>query len=272
MVRRKAKFFMSLKSEQKRRRLVGPACLAVCLVISGGLLGRLWLHARSNRELVEAINRKDAPAVAHSLQQGADPNAHMPLPGSWLERLKRMLGGDADTPTVLVASLLGAENEGDHPDDHPEITRALLQYGADVHRKGWGWAPINAAASRGKTESVRLLLEKGADANAGQGTEFPALFYAAVTPEMAQLMLAHGANANMRDKGGKTPLHYAYLRQYSTSLALAQVLLEHGADVTLQDGHGDSPLSLVAQSQAAAPHPPDPWYRLFHRYAGKQRP
>ena len=267
---------MLVKRKQERLWLVLLVCLTALFCASCALIGRLWLHAHYNGELAIAIERNDALAAEYCLQRGADPNMHVPQPESWLKRWNRIFSpktvGDVDTPTVLVESLLGPGDEGDNATDHPDVTYALIKHGADVNLKGWGWVPINAAASQGKERSVKLLLDRGADANAGQGTGFPALFYAQVTPEIARVMLAHGANVNMRDHEGKTLLEYTYIRRYHpTSLTLAQVFLDRGADVTLKDKRGDSPLSMAARSATAATLPSDPWYSLFRRYAHKQR-
>src|SRR5260370_18759282 len=55
--------------------------------------------------------------------------------------------------------------------NHPTLTEALLTYGADVHarsRNPMTNAPIHAAAAGRSRESVRILLEHGADASARQ--------------------------------------------------------------------------------------------------------
>ncbi|KAJ0175593.1 hypothetical protein K1T71_008752 [Dendrolimus kikuchii] len=72
-----------------------------------------------------------------------------------------------------------------------------------------GQTLLNWAAAFGTKEMVEFLCEKGADVNRGQRSS--SLHYAACfgRPAIAKVLLRYGANADLRDEDGKTPLDKA---------------------------------------------------------------
>ncbi|KAA8894838.1 ankyrin repeat-containing domain protein, partial [Sphaerosporella brunnea] len=73
-------------------------------------------------------------------------------------------GCDVNGRSILEESALQAAASGGHSD----IIRLLLEKGADVNAQGFGGrcqSALEAAVSRGHRDTVRLLLEKGADVN-----------------------------------------------------------------------------------------------------------
>ncbi len=99
-----------------------------------------------------------------------------------------------------------------------ELVRALLDKGAKVgHRvvDGSGdWAGYNAllfAAYRGHLDIVRLLVERGADLNAANGSGQTALMIAASLGHTAVVdyLLKRKADVSVRDKRGRTALDYS---------------------------------------------------------------
>ena len=76
-----------------------------------------------------------------------------------------------------------------------------------------GWTPLHLAAHFGRGDTVRLLINKGADvsarsANAMANTPLHAAA-AGRSVEAARLLMERGASANARQNGGWTPLHAA---------------------------------------------------------------
>jgi len=109
-----------------------------------------------------------------------------------------------------------------------------------------GWTPLHLAAHFGKQEAVRLLLNKGAKAdarstNAMQNTPLHAAA-AGSAAEVATLLLDHGASVNARQNGGWTPLHAA---AQNGDIELARTLVEAGADVNARAENRQSPLDLA---------------------------
>ena len=91
---------------------------------------------------------------------------------------------------------------------HPALARALIERGADVNAaadNAQRVAPLHAAASVGDIETMRLLLDRGADPNARQQQGFTPLHAAAGNGdlEMAKLLAARGADRHARTDDGK---------------------------------------------------------------------
>ena len=96
----------------------------------------------------------------------------------------------------------------------------LLEYGAEVNTaatSGWanGWTPLHMAVRHAHARSV----------------------------EIAEMLLARGANIDANDERGWTPLHLVVNFGH---LLLAEYLLAHHAKVNSKDNLGHTPLSLAS--------------------------
>jgi ankyrin repeat protein len=134
---------------------------------------------------------------------------------------------------------------------HPAAVRALLAAGANTKIRTETWSQMMAvpphglprynrmiphgsytallfAARSGDTESARLLLDAGADANDKDawGVSATALAAHSGFRDLVDLLLARGANPNTGEPGF-TPLHAAVMHR---DLAMVRALLTHGAD------------------------------------------
>ncbi|XP_029686967.1 ankyrin repeat and SOCS box protein 10 isoform X2 [Takifugu rubripes] len=107
--------------------------------------------------------------------------------------------------------------------------------------------PLHITASRGFTECLRLLLQRGADVELAPGG-VAALHESCENcqPECTKLLLSHGANANAVSEDGYMPLHYC---AHPESLECAKYLLQYGAAVSgLSTDEGDTPLHAAARN------------------------
>ncbi len=115
-----------------------------------------------------------------------------------------------------------------------------------------GSTALISAVTAGKTDEVRLLLERGMDVNMqdklGVGTP---LHWAAAdnknqtgTGSIARLLIKQGARVDARNRGGYTPLHWAARRG---NIVVVKLLVEHRADVNARDNNGVTPLSMAKE-------------------------
>ncbi|XP_028176150.1 E3 ubiquitin-protein ligase HECTD1 isoform X2 [Ostrinia furnacalis] len=102
-----------------------------------------------------------------------------------------------------------------------------------------GQTLLNWAAAFGTREMVEFLCEKGADVNRGQRSS--SLHYAACfgRPAIAKVLLRYGANADLRDEDGKTPLDKARERHDQGHREVAAILQCPGEWLVV--GSHDSP-------------------------------
>jgi uncharacterized protein len=154
---------------------------------STGVSAVLWARYRNHPEVVEALLSAepeldvfDASALGR-LDRVADLVAADPAQvNAW--------SPDGFTPVGLAAFF-----------GHPEVVRFLLEQGADVHavaRNPMRVQPLHAATAARSVESVRLILEAGADPDAEQQEGWTALMVARRHDDTAivELLLAHGAH------------------------------------------------------------------------------
>ena len=126
-------------------------------------------------------------------------------------------------------ALLGAAREGDI-----EAVKQYLDAGADINvqnvRRSQSWTPLFNAVAWGKKEVAELLIAKGADVNRKCEDFMTPLHMAVSSPfvspsdrkEIAKLLISNGADVNARDMLGGTPLDGADDKE------TADLLRKHG--------------------------------------------
>lgn len=124
-------------------------------------------------------------------------------------------------------------------EDRTELTRYLVELGVDVNLAGNIGTPLHAAVKRNDFESVKVLVENGADVNI-ISEFFDAPLHNA-NAVIASYLLKNGANVNALDDDGGTVLHKSRIDDTKFEL-----LIDHGADIHAQDHNGKTPLHVAA--------------------------
>jgi len=163
--------------------------------------------------------------------------------------------GNAKTPLVLTAER-----------GHLDCLQELLRGRAHLERTSKdGSTPLMCAAHQAETEVVAFLLGKQATVNVADQEGWTALLYAmnaSLPPgggeqaekkviidgvfsrvSMAELLLLHGANANVQTADGLTPLIVACAQDRQLAI---KKLLEFRAQVNMTSARGQSPLLMAA--------------------------
>ncbi|KAG7393573.1 hypothetical protein PHYPSEUDO_007410 [Phytophthora pseudosyringae] len=106
---------------------------------------------------------------------------------------------------------------------------------------------------------VKLLLARGMDPDACSGDGTTALHVCGqqAIDRAAQVLLEHGADADVSDRLGFTPLHWAVqMRREEVSttsrLATIRILLHHGANPRKPDSSGTTPLLIASRKENEA--------------------
>ena len=105
------------------------------------------------------------------------------------------------------------------------------------------FASLAAASEQGQA-AVRELLARGTDPNAKRTGSGETPLHWVEDAEIAGLLIEAGADANVRNERGETPLHAAVRGQKDD--ALIARLVAGGADVSARDARGNTPLHTAA--------------------------
>lgn len=117
---------------------------------------------------------------------------------------------------------------------HLEILRMTLSHGADLRSTNrYGGTALIPASERGHVETVRTLLQAGVDVNHVNNLGWTALLEAILLgnggekqQQIVGLLVNAGANVNVADREGVTPLQHARRHGY---MQIEKILVAAGA-------------------------------------------
>jgi len=214
--------------------------------------GKTRDELKAAESIVVAVELGNIEAVKQHLNDGTEVNAK---------------GGTGRTPLHWAAI------EG-----HKEIAELLIAEGADVnaktndgktpldeainpfynkteianllHKHGGKHGTIHSAAGGGDIEAVKKFLATGADVNVKDKRGFTPLHWASISghKEAVELLINNGADVNAIKGGGGTPLSYAASWGHEE---IVELLIANGADVNVKDAFSETPLDV-------ATHPDNP--------------
>jgi uncharacterized protein len=229
----------------------------LAVVISSSCFGPR-MHAQTStatarqQEFFEAIRKGSGAKVSELLKEqpslikashksGATPVLYAVYSGH--QEIAEALLATGLVPNIFEAAATGRiERVRELLKSDPALVKA---YSPD------GWTALHL--NFGNLQMVDLLLDAGSDINAVSKN------FLSATPlqgaaafkklELAQLLIARGANVNCRGEEGVSPLHEA---AGSGQLEFAKLLLAHGANVNAKDDNGKTPLAIALEYKQQA--------------------
>ncbi|KAI0016478.1 ankyrin repeat-containing domain protein [Xylariomycetidae sp. FL0641] len=125
-----------------------------------------------------------------------------------------------------------------------DTLKLLLDNGADIDWVDWaGSTALTWALPSGHESAAKLLLDHHADVNISDIYHNPPLHWALPYPHLTRLVLEHGAKVNAQNDDKQTALMWA---AQAGRLDTLRLLLDHNADVNLQDKLGFTALHAAA--------------------------
>ncbi|KAG5887757.1 E3 ubiquitin-protein ligase Ufd4 [Gonioctena quinquepunctata] len=141
--------------------------------------------------------------------------------GQLMPRIRRMDSAAEKSHRQLIDCIRSKDTDA--------LIEAIENGGVEVNfMDDVGQTLLNWASAFGTQEMVEYLCDKGADVNKGQRSS--SLHYAACfgRPAIAKVLLRHGANPDLRDEDGKTPLDKARERADEGHREVATILQSPG--------------------------------------------
>lgn len=185
--------------------------------------------AGSYEDFFQAVQRDDERTVERLLAQGFDPNSRDPkgqtamhlamrdnsarvAEALWRNRSLDVNALNADDETAMMMAALRGNTAW---------VQRFLDRGARVHKPGW--SPIHYAATGPRSETVALLLDRGAPLDPESPNRTTPLMMAARYGSEASvdLLLARGADAKRKNDLGMTAVEFA--RQSGRDFLIARL-------------------------------------------------
>jgi ankyrin repeat protein len=130
-------------------------------------------------------------------------------------------------------------------DDVDAIREKVEQHDGATARDSFGRTPLMEAVSTGRNSIVTMLIDV-ADMNAQDRNGYSALHFAAQSGNVdaARLLLSKGAEVDIEDKFGNTPLGRAVFNSHGAG-EMIELLLKHRANPDRTNKSGVSPRQLA---------------------------
>jgi ankyrin repeat protein len=188
-------------------------------------------------QLIQAAARGDLTSVQDLLGRGAKVNAQNANGRTALTAA--VMGNHVEVARALIAAGANPNIQDDNRNNALLVTgetgnvamlREVLKANPDLARTNrFGGTALIPAADRGHVEYVREILKTKINVNHVNNLGWTALLEAVILgdggsrhTEIVRLLLAAGANPNLADRDGVTPLQHARRRGYSSMIRLLE--------------------------------------------------
>lgn len=212
-----------------------PKWLLVALVLAAGALAQTMNALDS--QLIQAAARGDLASVKDLLGRGAKVNAQNANGRTALTAA--VMGNHLEVARVLITAGADPDIQDDNRNNALLVTgetgnvamlREVLKANPDLTRTNrFGGTALIPAADRGHVEYVREILETKINVNHVNNLGWTALLEAVILgdggnrhTEIVRLLLGAGANPNLADRDGVTPLQHARRRGHSAMIRLLE--------------------------------------------------
>ena len=186
----------------------------------------MWAIVADDWDMVREFLAEGAYIIAGRQQSALDIAISMESEDKFIEAVTAVKGVDTIIEnTVACTMLMLAAWSG-----RTETVKLLLEHGANIDTQNkFGWTALMWAAGEEKTETVKLLLKHGSNIEVKSSHGQTAIMLAAVQreTETVKLLLKHGANIEVKDSHGRTAL---MLAAWSGRAETVKLLLGHGAN------------------------------------------
>lgn len=184
----------------------------------------------------------------NSQNENGDTSLMLSVYESDLEAVKQLLVQGADVQIENNGGetvLFGAANQ-----DDMKILRTIIDTGVDLNHqeKYYKQTALFTPAEVGHTAALRLLLKSGAEPNIKDKGGFTPLQWATQEKQLSamKILISFGADVNNISKKGITPLMSASIAGFYKGVEL---LLSAGADVKMQDKKGNTAITFSEENK-----------------------
>ncbi len=212
--------------------------------------------------LALAIEHGHSDVISYLLDHGADVNAatatgntplHVAAYNGLTDVIKLLLGKGANVHAKMKNGVTPLHMAAIAVHDNIAAMRMLLDNGADVNagRATEVGTPLEKAAYYGNAAVAEFLFSRGAEADARDSYGGTALHMAAKfgRVQYAQTLLVHHSDVNAQRKDRATPLHWAAVNGRAT---ISEMLIDNGASVTATNDQGETPLEVAVNAKFEA--------------------
>lgn len=194
-----------------------------------------------DRQLIDAARQGDVATVQQLLAQGAD--VHLQDERGVTALIAAAYGNHVPVAELLILAGADVNVQDDTQqsayliptaDGYLELLKLTLQAGADVHSTdSYNGTGLIRAADRGHVEIIQELLKTAINVNHVNRLGWTALLEAIILgdggprhTEVVRLLVAAGADVNLADSQGVTPLAHARQQGYTV---IVEILEQAGA-------------------------------------------